>query len=745
MPRLANRLLSRVSGAVMLAALLGGCATGVETAAPAAVVEAAAPKAPVLDAVTQAQLASNPLLQAWKGPHGGQPAFDTMSIAQVSAAMEAGMAAELAEIDLIANSPEAPTFANTIEAMQRTGDALDRASTFYGIWSSNLSTPEFRAVQKDLAPKLADHSSKILQNEKLFARIKAVYDGRGAAKLTPEQARLLEGTYDRYQLNGATLQGAAKARYAAINQELAQLHTEFSNNLLADEEGWVTYLTKAQIGGLPEDFVAASAAAAKAAGKDGQYAITNTRSSMDPFLTYSTDRKLREQVWRNYYNRGNNGDAHDNNALIVKILKLRDERVGLLGYDTYAAWQMKDNMATDPKQAEALMETVWKAAVKRSHEEIADMQALADAEAKAAKTAKITIEPWDYRFYAEKVRKAKYDLDGDELKAYLQLDRLREGMFYVAGELFGFAFAPVPDGQIPVFHPDVKVWEVTDKASGAHVGYWYLDPFARQGKRSGAWASMYRSHSTFDGKETVLASNNSNFVKPAPGEPVLVSFDDAETFFHEFGHALHFLSSNTVYPGSNGGVRDYTEFHSQLLERWVLTKPVIDNFLVHYKTGEPMPDALVAKIRNASTFNQGFQTVEFLGSAIMDMKFHLADPAGLDVQAFEKAELEKLGMPKEIPMRHRSTQFGHVFSSEGYAAGYYGYLWADVLTSDAAEAFIEAPGGFYDKAVAKRIVELLYAPRNAVDPAEAYRAFRGRDATSDALMRDRGFAPPKGK
>lgn len=747
MPLLSSRLMSRVSGAVLLAAVLAGCATGgraAPAAAPeAAAVQPAAPAAPVLDAATQAELASNPLLQKWSGPHGGQPAFATMELSSLKAAMEAGMAAELAEIDVIANNPAPPTFANTIEAMQRTGDALDRASTYYGIWGSNLSTPEFRAIQRELAPKLADHSSKILQNEKLFARIKAVHDGRASANLTPEQKRLLEVTYDRYQLNGATLQGEAKARYAAINQELAQLHTQFSNNLLADEEGWVTYLTKDQIAGLPEDFVAASAAAAKAQGKDGQYAITNTRSSMDPFLTYSTERKLREQVWRNYYNRGNNGDAHDNNKLIVDILKLRDERVKLLGYPNYAAWQMKDNMATDPKQAEGLMEAVWQAAVKRSREEIADMQALADAEAKAKKGPKITIEPWDYRYYAEKVRKAKYDLDGDELKAYLQLDRLREGMFYVAGELFGFGFTPVPDGQIPVFHPDVKVWEVTDKASGAHVGYWYLDPFARQGKRSGAWASMYRSHSTFDGKETVLASNNSNFVKPAPGEPVLVSFDDAETFFHEFGHALHFLSSNTVYPGSNGGVRDYTEFHSQLLERWVLTEPVIEKFLVHYKTGKPMPDELVAKIRNAGTFNQGFQTVEFLGSAIMDMKFHTVNPAGLDVQAFEKSELEKLGMPKEIPMRHRSTQFGHVFSSEGYAAGYYGYLWADVLTSDAAEAFEEAPGGFYDKAVAKRIVELLYAPRNAVDPAEAYRAFRGRDATIDALMRDRGFAPPK--
>jgi peptidyl-dipeptidase Dcp len=467
------------------------------------------------------------------------------------------------------------------------------------------------------------------------------------------------------------------------------------------------------------------------------YAVTNTRSSMDPFLTYSTERKLREQVWRNYYSRGDNGDANDNNAVIAQILKLRHERVGLLGYKTYADWQLQDNMAPDPAAATALMEAVWRPAVVRAKEEIADMQALA-----ASEGAKITIEPWDYRFYAEKVRKAKYDLDGEQLKPYLQLDQLREAMFYVAGELFGFGFAPVAAGSIPVFHADVGVWEVTDKASGKHVGYWYLDPYARQGKRSGAWASSYRSHSTFDGPVTTLSSNNSNFVKPAPGEPLLISFDDAETFFHEFGHALHGLSSTVEYPGLNGGVRDYTEFHSQLLERWLLTDQVVDKYFRHYQTSEPMPKELIDKINKAATFNQGFQTVEFLGSAIMDMRYHTVDPANLDPRAFEKEELAKLGMPKEIPMRHRSPQFGHVFSSEGYAAGYYGYLWAEVLTADAAEAFVGAPGGFYDKELAQKMVANLFTVRNAVDPGEAYRAFRGRDATPDALLRDRGFPVP---
>jgi peptidyl-dipeptidase Dcp len=366
------------------------------------------------------------------------------------------------------------------------------------------------------------------------------------------------------------------------------------------------------------------------------------------------------------------------------------------------------------------------------------MQAIADSEG-----AGITIEPWDYRYYAEKVRQAKYDLDSDEVKQYLQLEKLRDAMFYVAGELFNFEFTPVPEGSVPVFHPDVTVWEVTDRDSGELVGVWYLDPYARPGKRSGAWATTYRSHDTLDGKKSVLASNNSNFIKGAPGEPVLISWDDARTLFHEFGHALHFLASNVDYPTLNGGVRDYTEFQSQLLERWVLTEPVIENYLVHYKTGEPIPAELVAKIETAATFNQGFATTEYLASALMDMKYHTMDPAGLDPDAFERETLAALNMPDEIVMRHRTPHFGHIFSSEGYSAGYYGYMWADVLTSDAAEAFEQAPGGYYDKELAKSLVANLFAPRNAVDPADAYRAFRGRDATIDALMRDRGFPVPK--
>ena len=681
---------------------------------------------------------TNVLLQQWTGPYGGVPAFDQMQVADIQPALEKGMALSLQQIDSITRNPEAPTFENTIVAMEKSGEALDRAFTYYGIWSSNLSSPEFREVQTKMAPKIAEYSSKIAQNKALFERIKTVYENAQQQPLEDDQQRVVQLIYDRFAMEGAELNEEKKQRYAEINQELSKLYTQFSNNVLADEEGYVTYLTKDQLSGLSDPLISAYAKEAVDRGKEGQYAVTNTRSSMDPFLTYSDERNLREKVWRTYYSRGDNGDEHDNNQIVADILKLRKERVGLLGYDNYAEWRLQDRMAKNPENAMELMNAVWPAAVARVEEEVADMQALADAQGNS-----ITIQPWDYRYYAEKVRQQKYDLDSDEVKQYLQLDKLREAMFYVAGELFNFQFSALPEGKVPVFHEDVNVWEVIDKTSGDLIGLWYLDPFARPGKRSGAWATTYRSHTTFDGKENVLGSNNSNFVKPAPGEPVLVSWDDATTFFHEFGHALHFFSSEVRYPTLNSGVRDYTEFQSQLLERWLSTDPVIEKFLVHYKTGEPMPQELVKKIKKASTFNQGFATTEYLASALMDMKLHLADPENIDIDAFEKKALDELNMPDELVMRHRTPQFGHVFSGEGYATAYYGYMWADVLTADAAEAFAEAPGGFYDQELAQKLVKYLFAPRNAMDPAEAYRKFRGRDANIDALMRDRGFPVPE--
>jgi len=716
---------------LVVSLVVGGCDSGKRTAEPE----------PATNAASTAQSAvtagDNVLLVRWTGPYGGVPAFDRMSLGDLKPALEAGMAEQLAEIDAITANPEAPTFANTIEALERTGRTLDRVLTYWGIWSSNRSSPEFREIQQEMAPRLADFRTQIRQNAALFKRLRAVYEGGELAGLRADQQRLVWLIYDDFARNGAMLEGAARDRYAAINQRLAELQTRFANNVLADEEGYVVYLDEAQLSGLPESFVQAAAAAAAERGHEGEYAVTNTRSSMDPFLTFSGERALREQVWRNYYARGDNPGEQDNNANIAEILALRDERSKLLGYENFAEWQIENRMAKTPERALELMQTVWQASVARVHDEVADMQAIADASG-----VNITIRPWDYRYYAEKVRQARYELDSDELKQYLQLDKLREAMFFVAGELFDFAFTPLPEGEVPVFHPDVNVWDVTRKSTGEHVGLWYLDPFARQGKRSGAWASRYRGHESFDGERTVLSSNNSNFVKGAPGEPVLISWDDATTLFHEFGHALHHLSSNVAYPTLNSGVRDFTEFQSQLLERWLLTGPVIDNYLVHYRTGEPIPEELVARIRKAKSFNQGFATTEYLASALMDMRYHTIDPTGLDPDAFERETLAALGMPDELPMRHRSPHFTHIFSSENYAAGYYGYLWADVLTSDAAEAFAAAPGRYYDKDLARKLVAHLFAPRNAVDPAEAYRAFRGRDADLEPLMRDRGFPVP---
>lgn len=676
----------------------------------------------------------NPLLQEYSGPYGGVPQFDQMQLDDLKPALQQGMALNLAEIEAIANNPEPPTFANTIAEMERAGSTLNRIFTYWGIWSSNKSSPEFRAIQTEMSPKLSAFFSQITQNEALFARVKAVYESEELASLTPEEQRITWLIYNRFASNGATLDTYAKARYAAINQELSKFSTQFSNNVLADEENYVLYLTADQLDGLPQSFVNASAAAATQLGNEGKYAITNTRSSMDPFLTYSTNRPLREQVWNTYYNRGDNADEFDNNAIIKQLLTLRHERVQLLGFGNYAQWRLQDRMAKTPENAMELMMRVWPAAIARVEEEVADMQAIADAEG-----ADITIEPWDYRFYAEKVRKAKYALDSNEVKQYLQLDKLRDAMFYVADRLFNFTFEPVPDGSVPVFHPDVKVWEVTNSRTGKHIGLWYLDPFARQGKRSGAWATMYRRPTSFDGEQSALTSNNSNFVKAPEGQATLISWDDAETYFHEFGHALHFLASDVAYPTSHSGVRDYTEFQSQLLERWLLTDEVINQFLVHHETGAPIPSGLVEKIKAAATFNEGFKTTEYMASAIVDLLYHTTDPADIEADAFEREQLQALGMPEEIVMRHRSPHFGHVFSGEGYAAAYYGYMWAEVLTSDAAEAFAEAPGGFYDEELSERLVKYLFAVRNAMDPAEAYRQFRGRDANVEALMRDRGF------
>jgi peptidyl-dipeptidase Dcp len=646
------------------------------------------------------------------------------------------MAEQLAEVDKIAADPAPPTFENTLAALERSGRTLDRVGTVFGIYGSTMSTPEFQTVEQEMAPKLAAFSDQITQNEKLFKRIAAVYEARDAAGLTPEQKRLAWLDYTNFVRAGAKLDPAAKKRLSEINQRLAALYTKFGQNLLADEADYVLTLDKeSDLAGLPDSVRAAAAAAAEQRGQKGKWAVLNTRSSMEPFLTYSDRRDLREKVWRTYYSRGDHGDAHDNNAIITEILKLRAERAKLLGYQTHAHWRLENTMAGTPERALQLMEAVWKPAVARVREEVADMQALADTEG-----AKIKIEPWDYRYYAEKVRKAKYDLDQNEVKPYLQLEKLREGMFWVAGQLFGFTFTPVES--VPVYQADMRVYKVTDPA-GKLVGLWYFDPYARPGKNSGAWMNAYRSQERFEREITTIVSNNTNFVKGAPGEPILISWDDATALFHEFGHALHGLNSSVSYPSLSGTnvARDYVEFPSQLLEHWLSTPEVLNRFALHYRTGQPIPPALVAKIEKAATFNQGFATVEYLASALVDMKLHLAGDRTIDPDAFERETLQALGMPSEIVMRHRTPQFGHVFSGDGYSAGYYSYLWSDTLSADAWEAFTEA-GGPYDKAVAKRLHDDVFSAGNTMDPAEAYRAFRGRDPGIAALMRKRGFPVP---
>ncbi len=600
-----------------------------------------------------------------------------------------------------------------------------------------MNTPEFRDVQREMAPRLAAFGDQITQNEALFRRIEAVYESPAKSSLTPEQQRLVWRDYTNFVRAGAKLDGPAKARLSEINQKLAGLYTKFAQNVLADEtDQFLVLHDEAELVGLPQSLRDAAAEAAASRKMTGSWVINNTRSSVDPFLTFSDRRDLREKAWRMFVDRGDLGGETDNNTAVTEILALRAERASLLGYETHAHWRLENTMAKTPERALELMEAVWTPAVARVHQEVADMQKLADEQG-----AGITIEPWDYRYYAEKVRKARYDLDQNEVKPYLQLEKLREGMFWVAGELFGFRFTPVTD--VPVYHPDVRVYEVTDRESGRHVGVWYWDPYARAGKRSGAWMNAYRGQERYAGEVTPIVSNNSNFVKGKPGDPILISWDDAETLFHEFGHALHGLNSDVSYPSLAGTAvaRDYVEFPSQLLEHWLPTPEVLQKFAVHVETGEPIPQAMVDRIERASTFNEGFATTEYLASALIDMKLHLAGSTPIDADAFEKKTLSELGMPKEIVMRHRTPQFLHIFAGDGYSAGYYSYLWSDVLTADAAEAFAEA-GGMYDPAVAKRLHDFVFSVGNTVDPAEAYRSFRGRDPKIDALMRDRGFPVP---
>ncbi|WOK35883.1 M3 family metallopeptidase [Sphingomonas sp. C3-2] len=711
---------------------------GVSLAALALPVSASAKKAPAgaETAVTTAA-ATNPMLQKWTGPYEGVPPFDQMKPELFPAAFTAAMEELRREVYAVRDNKAPATFQNVNEAMQLTGDTMDRLFALWGVQTSNQSNADVQKIDREWSPKISAFYDEIQLDPKLFARFKEVYDKRATLNLTPAQLRIVERDYRNFVRQGALLDPATKAKVSEINQQLSVAFSDFSAKVLADEEKWIVVEDKAELAGLPDSFVASLKAAADERNLAGKWVIVNTRSSVQPVLANATNRALREKTWRAFIGRGDNGDANDTNATIAEILKLRADRAKLLGFKNHAWYRMDDTMAKDPARAMDLMMRVWPAAVARVKEEVADMQAVADADAKKAKTAKIAIEPWDYGFYSEKVRKAKYDLDEAEVKPYFELNNMVNAAFYAAGRLYDLDFKE-NTGEVPVFNPDVRTFIVTDKRDGSNVGLFYLDNFARAGKRSGAWMTTYRSQQKLGGERNVLASNNNNFVKGAPGEPVLISLDDATTLFHEFGHAIHYFLQDVYYPSLGGTPRDFVEYPSQVNENWLLTRDVLDRYAKHYKTGEAMPQALVDKIEKSSTFNQGYSTVEYLSSAIVDMKLHDREAPVTDPDAFERETLAELGMPKELVMRHRLPQFNHLFSSDGYSAGYYSYLWSETMDADTWAAFTEA-GSPWDRGVADRFRKVLLSTGNETDRAEAYRAFRGRDPDVKALLKKRGF------
>jgi peptidyl-dipeptidase Dcp len=674
----------------------------------------------------------NVLLAPWQGPHGGVPPFDHADPAQIPAALQLGIALQTAEVNAIASNPAAPTFDNTMAALQNAGRHLGRATTVFGVMTSSENTAAVQAVDAEWSPKVTAAYNTVTFNRDLFHRIDDLYQRRATLGLTPEQLRDLELTHANFVRAGAAATPEQQARLGQINEQLTAKFSEFDRHLLADENTAIFITRRADLAGLPQNVIDALAQAATDRQHPGQWAVVNTRSSVDPFLTFSSNRALRQQVWTTFKNRGDNGDANDNNQTIRDILALRAERAHILGFPTHAHYRMDDTMAHDPQNAMDLMMRVWRPAVARVHEEVRDMQAIADRE-----RAHITIEPWDYLYYAEKVRKARYDLDQNQLRPYFELNNMIQASFYMAGQLYGLQFHEVT-GTVPVFNPDVRVWEVTDR-DGSYVGLFYGDYFARAGKQSGAWTSGYQGHETFTGTTiTPIMSNNNNFVHGAPGQPILISLDDATTLFHEFGHAIHGLVSRVNYPDLANVPQDYVEFPSQVHEHWVLTRPILDRFALNYRTHQPMPQALVDKVRRSETFNQGYETVEYLASAIVDMKLHLVADGNVDPDAFERQTLADIGMPHEVAMRHRLPQFGHLFSGDSYSAGYYSYLWANVMEADTWEMF-EQSGNVFDPTIAAGMRNTILAPGNTTDRAEAYRQFRGHDPDVDALLRVRGF------
>jgi peptidyl-dipeptidase Dcp len=683
------------------------------------------------EAATQA---GNPLLEAWSGS-AATPPFAAIRPAHFKPAFETAMAAQLAEIEAIAGETAPPSFANTIAALERSGRALSQVSAVFSCLAGAHTNEDIQALEREMSPRLAAHRNRIQLHPGLYARIKALWDRCGELGLSPEEARVLERYEVTFRRAGAGLNAADKARVAAIGERLASLGTAFSQNVLADEQSYALVLETADdLAGLSAAQVTAAKEAAQERGHAGKYAITLVRSSVEPFLTSSTRRDLREKAYLAWIARGDGGGATDNKAIIAETVRLRAERARLLGYSNFARYRLDDAMAKTPEAVRALLERVWTPARARAMADRDALQELAQAEG-----GNFALAPWDWRFYAEKLRKARFDVDQAEIAPYLSLDNMIAAAFDTAGRLFGLTFREKHD--VPVWHPDVRVWEVRG-TDGRHVGLFFGDYFARSSKRGGAWMTTLRVQEKLSGDIRPLVVNVMNFAKAGGGAPTLLSFDDARTLFHEFGHGLHGLLSDVTYPviACTRVATDFVELPSQLYEHWLEEPAVLRRFARHYETSAPMPEDLIERALAARRFNQGFATVEYLASALVDLESHLLEGAdGFDPAAFEADVLKKIGMPGEIAMRHRSPHFQHVFSGGGYAAGYYSYMWSEVLDADAFEAFKES-GDVFDPATAARLRDDILAAGGSRDPADAYTAFRGRLPTPDALLRKRGFA-----
>lgn len=677
-------------------------------------------------------VADNPLLAVWSTPFETPP-FDAILPEHFLPALEAALQAHGDEIAVMAGATTAPDFANVVEGWERSGRQLQRvASVFYALVSAH-SNPALLAIEGDVAMRLARHWNAIYMNAALFARVDSVHARRAQLRLSEEQTRLLERIHLNFRRAGAALDEKGKARMAQVSERLAQLGTSFSHHLLKDEQDWSLVLGEDDLAGLSPSLIAAMRAAATERKQDGKMVVTLSRSLVEPFLQSSARRDLREKVFKAFIARGDHGGESDNNALIGETLSLREEYARLLGYADFAQFKLDDTMAKTPQAVRDLLERVWAPARKRA---LGDRDALQDLIAEEGGNFKLAA--WDWRYYAEKLRKLRADFDEAQIKPYFTLDNMIAAAFETAHRLFGLTFAPRKD--VPVWHKDVLVWEVRN-AQGQHVGLFYGDYFARSSKRSGAWMTSLRDQQKLDGAIAPLILNVMNFAKGADGEPSLLSADDARTLFHEFGHGLHGLLSNVTYPSLSGTsvFTDFVELPSQLYEHWQERPEILRQFARHFKTNEALPDDLLQKFLAARKFNQGFATVEFLASALLDLEFH-SHPAKdcADVGAFERKVLDGIGMPGEIAPRHRPTQFGHVFSGDGYASGYYSYMWSEVMDADAFGAFEEA-GDIFDTKAARKLHDNIYSTGGARDPAEAYRAFRGREPDPQALLRRRGL------